>query len=273
MKFSLAGLRNALSGTASAGYIAKGVIYITIGWLSLLTTLGMGGQNAGTDEVIRTIALWPFGTLLIGLLGIGLLAYVLWRLAQAWWDLEHKGNSVKGIVQRLGFAISGTLYVALAWQCVTLLVRSLASGGDNSSTSQQTAELLDYPGDVFVLFGLGIAFIGVGLHQLLRAWKRHYRRNWHVEDMPNGPLPILESIARLGLASRGIVFGIIGAFLCIAAIEVDPDNAQGLGGVLDTLAEQPYGRWLLGGVAVGLMAYGLYCFINAGYRRTRTPRL
>ena len=45
---------------------------------------------------------------------------------------------------------------------------------------------------------------------------------------------------------------------------------RGLGGVLHTLAEQPYGRWLLG-VSLGLVAYGLYCFINAGYRRAE-PR-
>ncbi|WP_432414963.1 DUF1206 domain-containing protein [Chromohalobacter israelensis] len=272
MKFSLAGLRNALSGTASAGYIAKGMIYFTVGWLSLLTTIGLGGQQAGTGEVIRAIALWPFGTLLIGLLGIGLLAYVLWRLAQAWWDLEHKGNDWKGILQRLGFAISGLLYIALAWQCATLIILSLASGG-GTSTSQRTAELLDYPGGLFVLLGIGIVFICVGVHQFYRAWKRHYRRNWHIEDMPKGPMPLLEGIARLGLAARGLVFVIIGTFLSVAAIEVDPDNAEGLGGVLHTLAEQPYGRWLLGGVSLGLVAYGLYCFINAGYRRTRTPRL
>ncbi|MCK2046616.1 DUF1206 domain-containing protein [Chromohalobacter moromii] len=272
MKFSLAGLRNALSGTASAGYIAKGVVYVTVGWLSLLTTIGLGGQQAGTGEVIRAIALWPFGTLLIALLGIGLLAYVLWRLAQAWWDLEHKGSDWKGILQRLGFAISGLLYIALAWQCATLLILSLSSGGD-SSTAQRTAELLDYPGGLFVLLGIGIAFVCVGLHQFYRAWKRHYRRNWHIEDMPQGPMPLLEGIARLGLAARGLVFVIIGTFLSVAAIEVDPDNAEGLGGVLQTLAEQPYGRWLLGGVSLGLVAYGLYCFINAGYRRTRTPRL
>ncbi|NWO08847.1 DUF1206 domain-containing protein [Chromohalobacter salexigens] len=272
MKFSLAGLRNALSGTASAGYIAKGVVYVTVGWLSLLTTIGLGGQQAGTGEVIRAIALWPFGTLLIALLGIGLLAYVLWRLAQAWWDLEHKGSDWKGILQRLGFAISGLLYIALAWQCATLLILSLSSGGD-SSTAQRTAELLDYPGGLFVLLGIGIAFVCVGLHQFYRAWKRHSRRNWHIEDMPQGPMPLLEGIARLGLAARGLVFVIIGTFLSVAAIEVDPDNAEGLGGVLQTLAEQPYGRWLLGGVSLGLVAYGLYCFINAGYRRTRTPRL
>ncbi|MCI0508646.1 uncharacterized protein DUF1206 [Chromohalobacter marismortui] len=271
MKFSLADLRNALSGTASAGYIAKGIIYITIGWLSLLTTLGLGGQYAGTEEVIRTIALWPFGTLLIILLGVGLVAYVLWRLAQAWWDLEHKGNHWTGRLQRLGFAISGILYTALAWQCVTLITHSLAGGG--SSASPHSLALLDYPGGLVVLFGIGSIFIGVGLHQLQRAWNRQYRRNWHMQAMPNGPLPILEGIARLGLAARGLVFGIIGTSLCVAAIDVEPEKIRRLGGALNTLAEQPYGRWLLGGVSLGLMAYGLYCFINAGYRRTRTPRL
>ncbi|WP_338100584.1 DUF1206 domain-containing protein [Salinicola corii] len=33
-----------------------------------------------------------------------------------------------------------------------------------------------------------------------------------------------------------------------------------------------FNDWLLGTAAVGLIAYGGYCFINAGYRRIRPPQ-
>ncbi|WP_240454084.1 DUF1206 domain-containing protein [Halomonas sp. NO4] len=61
---------------------------------------------------------------------------------------------------------------------------------------------------------------------------------------------------------------IVGLFLCIAVWRTDPSQAQGLGGALSVLAGQPFGPWLLGTVALGLVGYGAYCLINAGFRDT-----
>ena len=71
----------------------------------------------------------------------------------------------------------------------------------------------------------------------------------------------------LGHLARMLVFGLIGLFLLKAAWEFDPKEARGLDGALMELAQQPYGGLLLGAVAVGLMAYALYCFVQARYRR------
>jgi Domain of Unknown Function (DUF1206) len=43
-----------------------------------------------------------------------------------------------------------------------------------------------------------------------------------------------------------------------------------LGGALVAVAQQPYGPWLLGVVALGLVAYGLFCLSQALYRRVVT---
>ena len=72
---------------------------------------------------------------------------------------------------------------------------------------------------------------------------------------------------RLGYAARGVVSGVIGAFLVQAAVQTDPDKALGLGGALRTLARQPFGPYLLGAVAAGLMAYGAFMFVMARYRK------
>lgn len=257
-------LRQWLSRTASAGYVAKGIIYLTIGWLALLTSIGLGGSESGAADVIQRIALWPFGGFLLTLLGCGLIAYVAWRLGQAFWDTESKGRSLVGWCQRLGFVISGGLYAALAWQCTQLLFNSFSSG---SSTGERTERVLGLPGGRWLLLCLGVIFIGVGINQMVRAWRRAYRKNWHLADRPNPPLPLLEGIARFGLAARGVTFMIIGGLLGLAAWKLTPSKAEGLGGALDLLAHQPFGDWLLGVVAAGLIAYGGYCFINAGYRR------
>ncbi|WP_110714434.1 DUF1206 domain-containing protein [Salinicola acroporae] len=271
MKRNHVSLRDGLRHTASAGYIAKGMIYLTIGWLALLTAIGLGGSESGASDVIRKIALWPFGRALLALLGLGLIAYVLWRLGQAIWDTERKGNDWRGWAQRLGFAVSGGLYATLAWQCATLVFQSLAQS-QGGGTSQNTERVLGVPGGRWLLVALGVVFVGVGIHQMVRAWRRSYRKNWHLDSRPNPPLPLLEAIARLGLAARGVTFVLIGSLIALAAWRLSPSDAQGLGAALNLLAHQPFGDWLLGAAAVGLMAYGGYCFINAGYRRVRHPR-
>jgi hypothetical protein len=78
------------------------------------------------------------------------------------------------------------------------------------------------------------------------------------------------AIARFGLAARGVVFSIIGFFLIQAARHYDPSEVRGLGEALQVLAQQPYGAWIMGIVALGLIAYGIYMIIQGRYRRLDT---
>ena len=41
---------------------------------------------------------------------------------------------------------------------------------------------------------------------------------------------------------------------------------KGLDGALQTLAQQPYGKILLGIVALGLVAYAIYMIVQSRYR-------
>ena len=84
---------------------------------------------------------------------------------------------------------------------------------------------------------------------------------------------MIERWGRLGIAARGIVFGVVGTFLIRAALEYDPQEARGLGGALQTLAQQPFGPWLLGAVALGLVAYGLFMLSVSRYRHIETGRV
>ncbi len=70
-----------------------------------------------------------------------------------------------------------------------------------------------------------------------------------------------------GLSARGITFLIIGGFVIQAAYQADPSEAKGLDAALATLAAQPYGTVLLVVVALGLAAYGVFCFSIAKYRQ------
>ena len=70
----------------------------------------------------------------------------------------------------------------------------------------------------------------------------------------------------VGLVGRGGVLALIGFFLVQAAVRVQPEQAKGLDAALQTLAEQSYGRVLLGIAVVGMLGYALWSFVEAAYR-------
>lgn len=74
-------------------------------------------------------------------------------------------------------------------------------------------------------------------------------------------------LSRFGYVATGVVYIILGFLAVQAALQYDPQEAGGLREALLTLAQQPLGPWLLGIVAVGLVAYGFYALALAQYRR------
>ena len=70
----------------------------------------------------------------------------------------------------------------------------------------------------------------------------------------------------LGHVARFVVFGLIGVFVLKAAIDYKPKDAIGLDGALQKLVHASYGPFLLGLTAAGLVAYGIYCLVDARLR-------
>ena len=76
-------------------------------------------------------------------------------------------------------------------------------------------------------------------------------------------------LGRFGTAARGLVFTLIGVFLFLAAYQHDPSRAQGIDGALAALLRQPSGPWLLGIVALGLIAFGFYSALSGVWLRLK----
>jgi hypothetical protein len=89
-------------------------------------------------------------------------------------------------------------------------------------------------------------------------------------DLPAAPdrwEPLIEGIGRVGYIAKGIAFGIVGVLLFQAATSHNPAKSRGLDAALRLLVSQPYGVFLLILVALGLAAFGVYCFFQARYRK------
>jgi len=167
--------------------------------------------------------------------------------------------------------VSALVYASLAFSAVGLVLGTASDGG--GSTDDWTALVLSWPLGQVLVVGAGAAVVGVGLHELYQAYEANFLEYLKLDEMGEKARQWTERWGRLGIAARGIVLGIVGAFLIRAALEYDPQEARGLGGALQTLVQQPLGPWLLGAVALGLVAYGLFMLSVARYRHILTGRV
>jgi hypothetical protein len=253
--------------TARAGFVAKGMVYITIGALALMAAAGAGGETTDTKGAIARIATYPFGQALLAFLGLGLIGYSVWRFVQGIADTEHEGNGAKALLKRCGAIVSGVIHLGLAIFAFKILIGANAENGNEAAG--WTALLMQQPFGVWLVVGAGLAGIGVGVQQFYFGLHEGFRERLPVMRMSNKELRWAERAGKWGHMARGVVFGVIGMLLLVAASQHDPNEAKGLDGALDTLANQPYGPILLGGVALGLISYGLYMFVEARYRKIR----
>jgi len=251
---------------ARVGYTAKGIVYIVVGALATLTALGFGGEAKGTHGAMRSVARQPFGTVMLSIVAFGLLAYVIWRFVQAVTDADDKGTKAKGIALRLGYAGSGFIYAGLALSAARI-VFGARDDGEPSAAKSWTTSVMEFSFGHWLVALAGLGVIGYGIYQCYKGYKAKFRKRLKEDEMSERGLRWATRSGRVGFIARGIVFLIVGGFLIKAALSYDSSQAEGLDGVLQALVQQSFGPWLLGAVALGLVAYGLYMLVEARYRR------
>jgi hypothetical protein len=84
---------------------------------------------------------------------------------------------------------------------------------------------------------------------------------------PAGTRSLVEKLGVLGGVARGAVAAMAGVFLIIAAARFSPSKAEGIDGALRAFAHTPLGPFLLILVALGLVAFGLFSWCEARWRR------
>jgi len=249
------GYSSCVQCVARFGYAAKGIVYVMVGYIAARAAFAAGNptdSSGALHELLRSGGRW---TVLV--IAIGLAAYAAWLLVQAIRDPEHPDNKMS---RRLFYLIPTVINASLAFTAFKLW-RGRSSSGESDGSEKLAAELLSKPfGEALVaLVGLGV--IAFAIQQLNVAIRGDITRQLNVKD-PDGHRALI-ALGRWGIAARAVVFGILGAFFLEAARRHDPGAAGGMGDVLRSFGH----GWLLGIVAVGLIAYGLFELANAAYRR------
>ena len=231
------------------GFAARGLLYIVIALL--LLRMGRAEDPSGAlDYVAR-----DGGRLLLLAMTGGFVAYGIWRLADALFNVEWHEASNKGLRERLGAGGSGIVHLLLAWQAVRLL-RGDSSGSDGSQDGARDA--LALPGGEILLLLAGAVLIGVGAFQIIKAFKGSYLD--HLEPRIASQ-PWAKWTGRAGYSARGLVFLISGFFVLNAGLSSKASEAGGIQEALSWL-DHPWDTI----VAIGLLGFGLYSLVEARFR-------
>lgn len=251
-------------GLARAGYVAKGVVYMTIGVLAMMEAVGVGGKTASPDGAIKSIGEQPQGQFLLVVMATGLLGYAAWKVVQGVMDPDDKGSDAGGIVRRAAYVGSGVIHGALAYTTAQSVF-----GAEDSSEDAMTVSAMAYqPPFGQILVGLvGLVVIAVGLYQLHAAYKAKFLGDLKLSEMTDNEERWVTFAGRAGTAARALAICIAGAFVLFAVYQSDPKKTRGLGGALEAVQQQTLGSYMLAAIAAGFLLYGAFMFAIARYRR------
>jgi hypothetical protein len=248
---------------ARAGLVAKGVSFGIVGALAIKLAMGDGGQATSREGAMHALAGETFGTVVLTLLAVGFAAYALWRFVEAW---AAPGDDAKKWAKRAGSVGRGLIYAALAFSAAKLVAGAGGSSSQNERARETASTLFSWPAGTWLVGAAGAVVIGVGLWNLYRGLSRKFEDRWRTGTMGSTARRWGGRAGVVGHVARAVVFGLIGIFVIKAALEYDAKEAIGLDGALQKLASATYGPYLLGVTAAGLIAYGLYCLVDARYR-------
>ena len=250
------------------GYGIKGVIYILIGLLALQGVVGKNATPADQLGAIVAIARLPYGKVILWVVLIGLISYSLWGLIRAFLDPFHKGTDMEGLLTRGGFLVSAVTYAFFVLPTYDL-IQGASHGSQTGNTQRMVATLMAMPLGRVIVGVFGVAGVVAGIYQIYMVIHSDSDQQFKQYALTPEQLKIVRRAGQFGTIARGVVFGLVGFFFCLAAIYARPQQARSFDGALDFLAQHPYGIWLLGIVALGLIVFGIYSLIGAALFRLK----
>lgn len=238
------------------GLVAFGIVHLLVGYLAGQLALGSVGEDASQVGALRQLAQYPMGKVLLGAVAVGFAVitvwmvfttFIGWRQFTGWKRWQKRASSV-------GRAV---VYGVLGVQAARI---ALGLGAPESGETQSsiTSQLLSAPWGQVLVVAVGLVIVAVGGSQIWKGMADKF-----LDDLEGRPGKAGTWLARIGHVAKGLVVAVIGVLFVVAAFTLDPETAGGMGEALEALRSAPFGEVVLTATAVGLAAYGLYCFFWA----------
>ena len=246
---------------ARLGLASRGLVWLVLGFLAFSLARGVEAQADQTGALAALVDR-PLGKPLLVVLAVGFAGYAAWLLLEALVGFRYEDDGDRRL-HRARALFKGLVYLAL---CVSV-AQFLARGPGGGSTSSRTAEVMSYTGGRTAVGLVGAALVGIGLYLVAKGVRRKHADCLEHYRVPGALRTPAVLVGAVGYVGRGFTLALVGVFLVNAAARFDPRQAKGLDAALQAVAEQPYGRVLLGLTVVAVVAYALWSFFEAVFRK------
>ncbi len=247
---------------ARIGLVARGVIYILIGWLAIEVAIGHSSQRPSQEGALHLLAGKSYGLVTLWLLGIGFAGYSLWRLSEAAFGVT---GEKPGAGPRLKSLVRAIVYAFLS----ALTFQVIAGSASNESRKQQdlTATVMHHTGGQWLVGIVGLAIVIVGLMLVAEGIRRKFMKYLRTGEMSPRTRKVVEKLGhdrhhREGRGVRDRRRADRRRRRHVRPQEVGRPR-QGL----LTLRHQVFGEFLLIIVALGVIIFGVYGLCEARWRR------
>jgi hypothetical protein len=248
--------------------VGQGVVATIVGLLAIRIAIGNKDEAATSEGAVAWLAHQPLGKFLLVALTVALFALALWRFLCALMGDPVEGSELK---DRLKYAVLGVIYLALAITTLSVTIANWTGSGHevpsektgDESSQQAASTLFAWPAGRWLvgLLGIGlIAYSGYSFH------KQVIRKSF-AERLDAAEGSWIVRLGLVGYAAQALVYAVVGFFFIQAAIAFKSTTAKGPSGALIELADTTWGKVLLWIIAIGLLAYGVFCIAEAKYRK------
>jgi hypothetical protein len=245
---------------AHIGYGAKAVVYFLVGSIAFYEAAGRHRAQSSPTQAMHLVRLQPLGIIALAALAAGMCCYGLHRVMEAALGPVGTKSYLPEACHRLGRLGGGLAYLGFAALAVRFMVRERSA---NSGGPLLAGRVMQYPFGNSAIVVIGGILIGVGVKYFYDALSRRYHRSYELGHPPKPILWAVEAIAVYGICSRGLFFLLCGASVIYSGLASDPSHAQGMPEVLSLIRKLPFGEWVFGVIAIGFIAYGVFCVIRA----------
>ena len=253
-----------LAWTARAGFILYGAVHLVVAWIALEIGWGRPPEEGSHFGALRIVADQPFGRVLLVAAALGFGAMAIWQAYEA--AAGHRSDQgIERAFERACSAGRAMIYAFFSWTAVKVL----RGGGESTADKQQEAAagLLAEEGGRWLigLTGVAVFLFGVGL--AVYGWVRRFEKHLRTGEMTAQVRTAVRTLGVVGYTAKGIGYATAGVLFLLAVYTYDPAKSRGLDAALRALAGQPYGHLILTVIAAGIAAFGIFCVVEARYRR------